>query len=431
MESTKTYIALTIGSAHTTAVAAQTNEEGQLRILASETRPSEGIRYGEIINPSAAGFVVKNTLELLENRIKDKIAKVYVGINGRSLKTFNTNLVREFPDRTRITSDMIDEMVQEISQAQLDEGIIYEIAQQEVLVDNEPEISPVDCNCLQLATGFRVVVGKPELKENLSRCMDRTGEYTIVNTPLQLITTAQALLSPFEREQGCALVDFGASCTSIAVYHHNFMRYLWVLPLGGNNITRDIMSLGVSAEIAEELKIRYGNALPNTVSTTQRVSVRSEADENAAIKIPLHTIALVVEARITEIIDAVWKAIQRSGVADDLDAGIILAGNASKLRNLDQLLQIKTNLSARMGSHSQFLEDGSNTQYHDISFAPSIGLLLTADKECLYKIPEQPEANEKGPKIKRKSTFDKLRNKFTNNITNNIIDLFKYEEYEK
>jgi len=426
MESTNTYIVLTIGSAHTTAVAAQKNEEGQFRILASETRPSEGIRYGEIINPSATGFVVKNTLELLENRIKDKIAKVYVGINGRSLKTFNTKIEQAFPERTRVTQDMLQEMMQEISQAQLDEGIIYEIFQQEVLVDNEPEMTPIGCNCQQISTGFRVVVGKSELKENIDRCFDRTG-YQIIDTPLQLVTTAQSLLSPFEREQGCALVDFGASCTSIAVYHHNFMRYMWVLPLGGNNITRDIMSLGVSQEIAEELKIRYGNALPNTVSATQRVSVRSEVDEGAAIKIPLKTIALVVEARIAEIIDAVWKAIQRSGVSDDLGAGLIIAGNASKLRNLDQLLQTKTNLPVRMGSHSRFLEDGTNTQYHDISFAPSIGLLLTADKDCLYKIPTQPDVNEKGPKIKRTTPLDKLRNK----LANNIVGLFKYEEYEE
>jgi cell division protein FtsA len=425
MESTNTYIAITIGSAHTTAVAAQMNEEGQLRILASESHASEGIRYGEIINPSATSFVVKNTLELLENRIKDKIARVYVGINGRSLKTFNTKIERQYPDKRFVTSDMLEEMIEEIRQAKLDQGIIYEVFQQEIFVDNEPEMTPIGCNCQQLAAEFRVVVGKPELKENTDRCFDRTG-YKIVNTPLQLITTAQALLSPFEREQGCALVDFGASCTSIAVYHHNLMRYLWVIPLGGNNITHDIMSLGVSVEIAEELKIRYGNALPNTVNATQRVSVRSEVDETAAIKIPLQTIALVVEARITEIIDAIWKAIQRSGVADDLGAGLILAGNASKLRNLDQLLQTKTNLPVRFGSHSRFLEDGSNIQYHDISFAPSIGLLLTANKECLLKITAPPDPNEKEPKIKRRR-LDEFRNK----LGNHIVGLFKYEESEE
>jgi cell division protein FtsA len=423
MESTNTYIALTIGSAHTTAVAAQINEEGQLRILGSESRPSDGIRYGEIINPSATGYVVKSTLELLENRIKDKIAQVYVGINGRSLKTFNTKIEREFPERKRITPFILEDMLEEINQAQLDEGKIYDIFQQEILVDNEPEMSPVECSCQQLASEFRVVVGKPELGENTNRCFDRTG-YEIVSTPLQLVTTAQALLSPFEREQGCALIDFGASCTSIAVYHHNYMRYLWVLPLGGNNITRDIMSLGVSADVAEELKIRYGNALPDTVSSTQRVSIRSEADASAAIKIPLQTIAFVTEARITEIVDAVWTAIQRSGVADDLGAGLILAGNASKLRNMDQFLQTRTNLPVRFGSLSRFLEDGTNTQYYDIAFAPSIGLLLTADKDCLYKATEQTGTIEKKPKIPRGL------NKLGNKLANNIVSLFKYEEFE-
>ena len=170
--------------------------------------------------------------------------------------------------------------------------------------------------------------------------------------------------------------------------------------------------------------------LPRTVSATS-VAPTSACNAAPMAVTPARarptTIALVVEARITEIADAIWKAIQRSGVADDLGAGLILAGNASKLRNLDQLLQTKTNLPVRIGSHSRFLEDGTNTHYHDIAFAPSIGLLLTADKDCLYKIPAQPDVNGKGPKIKRDNKFDKIRTK----LTNNIVGLFKYEESEE
>ncbi|MBB3186715.1 cell division protein FtsA [Microbacter margulisiae] len=422
MDATNTYIALSIGSAYITAVAAQVNDESQIRILASERRPSEGIRHGEILNPSATGFVVKNTLELLENRIKEKIARVYVGINGRSLKTFNTTLEREFPQQKNIQAFVLEDMYQEINQAQLEEGKIYDIFQQETLIDGEPEMNPVGCNCLSIASNFRVVVGKPELGENVNRCFDRTG-YTTVETPLQIIKTAQAMLSPIEREQGCVLVDFGASCTSIVVYHHNLMRYLWVLPLGGNNLTRDLMSLGVSEEIAEELKIRFGNAISKSVNATQRVNVRSEADETTILKLPLQTIAMVTEARATEIVDAVWKAIQRSGVSNDLGAGIILAGNAAKLQNLDQLLQQQTNLPVRFGSHSRFLADGTHPQYHDISYAPIIGLLLTANQDCLYKVTTQESSEVNEPKIKRKNPFSKIGNK----LADSLVDLFKNE----
>ena len=50
---------------------------------------------------------------------------------------------------------------------------------------------------------------------------------------------------------GCALVDFGADTTTISVYKNNILRYLSVLPLGGNTITRDITSLQMEEQDAE------------------------------------------------------------------------------------------------------------------------------------------------------------------------------------
>ena len=41
-------------------------------------------------------------------------------------------------------------------------------------------------------------------------------------------------------------MDFGADTTTVLVYKNNILRYLSVLPLGGNNITHDITSLPVS-----------------------------------------------------------------------------------------------------------------------------------------------------------------------------------------
>ncbi len=49
-------------------------------------------------------------------------------------------------------------------------------------------------------------------------------------------------------------MDFGADTTTMLVYKNNILRYLSVLPLGGNSITRDITSLQMEEEEAEKLK---------------------------------------------------------------------------------------------------------------------------------------------------------------------------------
>ena len=61
------------------------------------------------------------------------------------------------------------------------------------------------------------------------------------------------MLTENEMRSGCALVDFGADTTTISVYKNNILRYLSVLPLGGNTITRDITSLQMEEQDAEKL----------------------------------------------------------------------------------------------------------------------------------------------------------------------------------
>ena len=74
------------------------------------------------------------------------------------------------------------------------------------------------------------------------------------------LVTADAVLTESERRSGCALIDFGADTSTISIYKNNILRFLTVLPLGGNSITHDLVSLQMEEEEAERLKIRYGNA---------------------------------------------------------------------------------------------------------------------------------------------------------------------------
>lgn len=81
-----------------------------------------------------------------------------------------------------------------------------------------------------------------------------TGKIDIAEQLIAPLVTANAVLTESERRSGCALVDFGADTTTISVYKNNILRFLTVLPLGGNSITRDITTLQMEEEEAERLK---------------------------------------------------------------------------------------------------------------------------------------------------------------------------------
>ena len=55
-----------------------------------------------------------------------------------------------------------------------------------------------------------------------------------------IIFEANILLSDTERSSGAALVNIGAETTTVAIYTNNLLRKLVVIPIGSNNITRDL-----------------------------------------------------------------------------------------------------------------------------------------------------------------------------------------------
>jgi cell division protein FtsA len=425
METNNIYVALNIGSSEIVAMAAERNEEGQLRILGVEHGTSEGVRYGEIINPSSTSAVVSRLLKLLQNRIGCEIGQAYVGLNGRSLKTLKANNGRQLDNGEEVTDKLLQEMFNEVRNAKTEQGEIFEVYMQETKVDDETEPSPIGCFCEKITAQYRVILGKPEQKINLERCLERTG-FNLIQTPIQIVAASNALLSTIEKEQGCALIDFGAHCTSIAIFHHGYLRYLSVIPLGGKNITKDIASLELTENIAEEIKVRWANALKSEVSPTQRISLKSEIAGMEPKRIPLQTLAYITEARASEILDTVWMHIEKSGLATHLGAGIVITGNASKLQNLDVLIQQRMKLPVRVGTHSLHLEDGTDERYHDIAYSPLIGILLAADVDCSYIEEEKPVATAKPvkePKIKRNNVL----NKFGNKLASGFESLFKDE----
>ena len=148
--------------------------------------------------------------------------------------------------------------------------------------------------------------------------------------------TANAVLTESERRSGCALIDFGADTTTISVYKNNILRFLTVLPLGGNSITRDITTLQMEEEEAERLKKAYGDALYEEDPEQEEATCKLD-DDSRTIKVA--DLNNIIEARAEEIITNVWNQVQLSGFEDKLLAGIILTGGAANLKNLDEMLR--------------------------------------------------------------------------------------------
>lgn len=98
------------------------------------------------------------------------------------------------------------------------------------------------------------------MREEIRNCFRAAG-ITIADLPINVLAMADTVLTEPEKRSGCVLVDMGAETTSVAVYKNNLLRHMAVIPLGGANINRDIQSLQIEDDEAEQLKLKYGSAV--------------------------------------------------------------------------------------------------------------------------------------------------------------------------
>ena len=131
---------------------------------------------------------------------------------------------------------------------------------------------------------------------------------------------ADILLSSDLRRNGCALVNIGAETTTISIYTNDKPKMLTVLPLGSNNITRDLTAERISYAQAEEIKIIRGYKSPS-----------NESDD-----IDSGTVDNIINARMGEILKNVRYQIEESG---ERVHHIVFTGGGSKLKNLKLLLE--------------------------------------------------------------------------------------------
>src|SRR5690606_33772878 len=111
-----------------------------------------------------------------------------------------------------------------------------------------------------------------------------------------------------------------------------------VLPIGGNHITNDIaIGLRVPFEVAERVKLQYGDCLPAGIDPHNIFTVEPFGGEK--IQVGRQDLAYVIEARVEELFQMVAANIKESGYSGLLPAGLVLTGGVAQTRGIAELGQ--------------------------------------------------------------------------------------------
>jgi cell division protein FtsA len=256
---------------------------------------------------------------------------------------------------------------------------ILDAAVQEYKVDSQYQIDPVGIQCSRIEGNFLNILQRKTFYKNLNKCFETAG-IQVAEMYLAPLALADSLLTETERRSGCALVDLGADTTTVNVYSKNILRHLAVIPLGFNNIIKDIASLQMEEQDAEKMMKKYGSAYTENNDIDNNMKYSIDQDRQVEVR----KFVEIVEGRIEEIVANVWCQVPEE-YCDKLLGGIILTGGGSNMKNIEKAFQNYTHIDKiRI---AKFVTQSITSNINDINdhngmMNTVLGLLAKGDINC-------------------------------------------------
>ncbi|MBR2292365.1 MAG: cell division protein FtsA [Prevotella sp.] len=373
-------VAIELGSSKMTGIAGQKNLDGSITVLAVVKEDSSSfIRKGYVYNIDKTAQCLTNIIKKLETQTKTEILQVYVGVGGQSIRSVRNVVTKDLPAETRITQEMVIELMDSNRNMTYQDQEILDAAVQEYKVDSQYQLDPVGIQATRLEGNFLNILERKAFYRNLNKCFEVAG-INVAEMYLAPLALADSVLTEAERRSGCALVDIGYDTTTVSVYSKNILRHLAVIPLGSNNITKDIATLQMEESDAEKMKLKYAAAYTdnNDIDNNMKYSIDSERQVESRKFIE------IVEGRLEEIIENVWYQIPND-YYDKLLGGIILTGGGSNMKNIEQAFFNHTHVEkiriAKFVTHT-INSNHELIKAHDGTMNTVLGLLAKGDINC-------------------------------------------------
>lgn len=320
-----------------------------LNIIGVGTAESKGMRKGAIVDIDETVLSIKSAVEQAEHMVGMNIEHVIVAVNGNQVQLHPCHGVVAVQDDNREIDD--EDITRAIDGAQVmsipPEREIIDVIPKQFIVDGLDEITdPRGMIGVRLEVEGTIITCSKTVLHNILKCVEKAGLH-IAEICLQPIAAGTIGLSKDERNLGVALIDIGAGCTTVSVYENDHLNSTSVIPLGGDNITKDIsIGLRTTTEEAEEIKKEHGHAYyPNALEDeTFEATIIGSNQKEVYNQLEISD---MIEARLEELLRLIEKEIERMGFYE-VRGGYVLTGGTVKMPGVLELAQEVFQANARI-----------------------------------------------------------------------------------
>jgi cell division protein FtsA len=378
MAHARAYVGLDIGTTKISAIIAEQEKGGSVKIVGVGVAPSEGLRRGVVVNLEKTVSSITKAVEEAERMSGIPIKTVYAGIAGDHIRSINSRGVIAVSGRGNEITPADVERVVEAAKAvaiPMDREIIHVIPQGFIVDDQDGVKDPVGMSGVRLEAEVHIITGAVTSARNMCRSIQRCG-LKVNDLVLEPLASAHAVLAPDERDLGVVLLDVGGGTTDVAVFYEGSVRHTAIVPLGGSNVTSDIaIGLRTPIDRAEEIKIQHGCALAAMVKPEEELVVPGVGGRPDK-RISRHLLASMIEPRMEEIYQLANREVKKHHYADLLGAGVVITGGSSLMEGAVELAEQVFQMPVRRGVPSGLTGLAENVR--DPRHSTGVGLILHA-----------------------------------------------------
>jgi cell division protein FtsA len=365
--------AIDVGTTKVCTVMADIDRNDVLRVVGVGVVPSAGLQKGLVVNVNEARESIHDSVRAAERVAGYKLESAYVGITGRHITSVNNRgVVTITRNDMLVRPDDLQRVLQVTRSVKVpsDQKLLHVIPRTYIVDGQQGIKDPVGMHGFRLDLEAHIITAAIASVQNLTKCIRSVG-IEIEDLVLEPLASAEAVLTEEEKEKGVVLADIGGGTTDIAVFKDNTIYHTAILPVAGYQVTRDIsIGLGLSFELAEEMKKKYGNV---TLSSKTKDEPERTLTTNGH-NISYSDLSEVIRVRVEELISLIVLELPRTDYTKFALSGLVLTGGTANLPGIAELGQELTRLPVRVGTPINLY--GVSDKLLDPAYATSVGLLL-------------------------------------------------------
>lgn len=351
-------VGIDIGSGNLRAVGAIRREGSKHPVVvATFKKPIEGVDRGTIVDEREITRAIGDAIIALEEQSGIETLHTLVSLGAVGLNSHHASGYAQVSRGDASVTDLdIENAIKDGNRAVPDirnKSVIHAIPIDYKVDGNKIQGNIVGVRGNKLETKTLFITYPLQCMNVLKKTLEG-AEVRITDIVAGPIAESIPLLTKKQKTAGVALVNIGQAVTSLLVYEKNIPLLVSTIPVGGDDITKDI-ALGMKVTLEEAEEIKCGRAI--SAYSKRRVEE-------------------IIEARLEDLCDKITKELSRIMRAELLPAGIMVCGSSSLVPRLEFVFRNELRLPVKIVSNE--LVKITNDSLRDSGWARSYGLTFLA-----------------------------------------------------